>query len=64
MRVLRIMALAFLAGVILSACKSPTAPCLDRTIVTDTIGWVERRDGTLAPITTTGPACVRFRMAA
>ena len=58
---LLLIPLAFLLGA-LTACESPTAPCADRTLRTDTIGWVQRLDGTLAPITATGPRCITITL--
>lgn len=58
MRTLRILLTAFLAGVILAACKNPADPCPDRTIVVDTLGWVFRANGDSLPITATHPACI------
>lgn len=60
MSTFRILVTAFLAGVVLASCGSPVAPCLDRTIVVDTLGWTVHRDGTRSPITATHPACVRI----
>ena len=59
MRVLRILITAFVAGIFLASCESPTAPCRDRTIIVDTLGWVVRAGAdTVGPITARHPACI------
>lgn len=61
MKTLRILVTAFLAGVVFAACGRVVEPCLDRTIVVDTLGWVIRPPAdTVGPITATHPACIRI----